>query len=577
MQRLAAYGEPVEGTPFGRYRLIELLGRGGMGEVWRAHDTAIDRMVAIKMLLPHFAEDKTFEQRFRREARAAARLDDPHAVPIYDIGEIDGRLYVSMRLVNGEDLQTLLNDGPLNLNRSVGIIEHVASALQAAHNVGLVHRDVKPSNVLIAENDFAYLIDFGIARAVGETGLTSTGATIGTWAYMAPERFSAGTIEPGADIYALACALYQSLTGKLPFPGATLEQIAMAHMTTPPPKPSVHRRGIPSAMDDVVATGMAKDPNQRYPTAKDLARAVRTALSKPVRPPTARTALLPTQAASASPPRKVAAKPSSQRRRAFSPIKGTWAEVVADRDEHHGQIGKISEVCDDEDADGFDVIVEFRGDPNSYAFRPNELIAADPLAERQFAPSPLSSGEDFWLDVGIDPIRIITSLGSFLTLRCYLGDAPIFLGSNGFIHVFRSERTLRRYLASDPRTDMSSLSTYRDVAIAATGGSLPLDEVTEENIYVLDGLAEDIADGPDQIDRVQLELAIELLSDVGKYVENTIVEDYLRKGQTLGDLVKSVMEPKYIFNPSRSRGNASSQWLQLEDFLEVAVAREVRP
>jgi hypothetical protein len=115
---------------------------------------------------------------------------------------------------------------------------------------------------------------------------------------------------------------------------------------------------------------------------------------------------------------------------------------------------------------------------------------------------------------------------------------------------------------------MSSLSTYRDIAIAATEGSLPLDEVTEDNIYVLKGLAEDIADGPDQIDRLQLQLAVELLSDVGKYVDNTIVEDYLRKGQALGDLVKSVLGRKYIFNPRRSRGNASSQWAQLEDFLE---------
>ena len=216
----------MEGTPFGRYRLVELLGRGGMGEVWRAHDTVIDRTVAIKTLLPHFAQDKTFEHRFRREARAAARLDDPHVVPIYDVGEIDGRLYVAMRLINGEDLQTLLNRGPLGPDRAVGITEQVASALQAAHEVDLVHRDVKPSNILVTEDDFAYLIDFGIARAAGETGLTSTGATIGTWSYMAPERFSTGDIKPSSDIYALACVLYQSLTGQLPFPGTTLEQPA---------------------------------------------------------------------------------------------------------------------------------------------------------------------------------------------------------------------------------------------------------------------------------------------------------------------------------------------------------------
>jgi serine/threonine protein kinase len=368
----------VQGTPFGRYQLIELLGRGGMGEVWRAHDTAIDRMVAIKTLLPHFAQDKTFEQRFRREARVAARLDDPHVVPIYDVGEIDSRLFVAMRLVTGDDLQTLINHGPLDPGRAVHIIEHVASALHAAHKVGLVHRDVKPSNVLIAEDDFAYLIDFGIARAAGETGLTSTGATIGTWSYMAPERFSSGEIEPSSDIYALACVLYQSLTGQLPFPGTTLEQVAMAHMTTPPPKPSARRRFIPTAMDDVIAAGLAKDPSQRYPAARDLAQSARAALTTPVRHTMSRTSLLATQPAVAALPRTVAAKRSSQYVQKFLPLAGRWAKVVATGDDHYGQIGRISAVCDDDDdgEGGLDVIVEFRGDSRSYAFRQDELIAA---------------------------------------------------------------------------------------------------------------------------------------------------------------------------------------------------------
>jgi serine/threonine protein kinase len=197
----------VEGTPFGRYQLIELLGRGGMGEVWRAHDTAIDRTVAPKMLLPHFAQDPEYDKRFRREAHAAARLNDPHVVPIYDVGEIDGRLYVTMRLINGVDLQTLLDSGPLEPARAVHIIEQIASALHSAHQAGLVHRDVKPSNILLTHNDFAYLIDFGIARATGDTALTSANTTIGTWAYMAPERFNTGQSAPSSDIYALACWL----------------------------------------------------------------------------------------------------------------------------------------------------------------------------------------------------------------------------------------------------------------------------------------------------------------------------------------------------------------------------------
>jgi serine/threonine protein kinase len=182
------YGEPVEGTPFGRYRLIELLGRGGMGEVWRAHDTVTDRVVAIKVLSAHLSEDEDFQRRFRREAHAAARLETPHVVPIHDYGEIDGRLFVSMRLINGRDVDTVLADVPLEPARAARIIGQVAKALQAAHKVGLLHRDIKPSNILLDDDDFAYLIDFGIARAMDETRMTKTGGTIGTFAYIAPER-----------------------------------------------------------------------------------------------------------------------------------------------------------------------------------------------------------------------------------------------------------------------------------------------------------------------------------------------------------------------------------------------------
>jgi serine/threonine protein kinase len=275
----------VEGTPFGRYQLIDLLGRGGMGEVWRAHDTTIDRVVALKMLLPHFAKDPDFDKRFRREARIAARLNDPHVVPIHDVGEIDGRLYVTMRLIDGVDLDALLRTGPLAPERAVHIIEQIASALHTAHRAGLVHRDVKPSNILLADNDFAYLIDFGIARAADDTGLTSEGSTIGTWAYMAPERFQSGDIEPSSDIYALACVFYQCLTGEPPFPGNTLEQVAVGHMVAPPPRASETKDTVPTGLDRVIETGLAKQATERYSTAVEMAAAARRAITEPTSQP----------------------------------------------------------------------------------------------------------------------------------------------------------------------------------------------------------------------------------------------------------------------------------------------------
>ncbi|MFZ0902945.1 MAG: serine/threonine-protein kinase PknH/PknJ [Mycobacterium sp.] len=283
----------MDGTPFGRYRLIELLGRGGMGEVWRAHDTDTDRIVAIKVLPAYLSENEEFQRRFRREAHAAARLSDPHVIPIHNYGEIDGRLYVDMRLIEGRDLQAVLAEGPLDPARAVRIIEQVAMALHAAHKVGLLHRDVKPSNILLDGNDFAYLIDFGIARVIDETRMTKSGNTIGTFHYIAPERLDSEIEEDArADIYSLACVLYECLTGDAPFPGDTMARLMYAHVNTPPPRPSTNQPNLPPQVDEVIATGMAKHPDQRYATTVELANAARDAITDPIARPTPSPAFL---------------------------------------------------------------------------------------------------------------------------------------------------------------------------------------------------------------------------------------------------------------------------------------------
>jgi ABC-type amino acid transport substrate-binding protein/predicted Ser/Thr protein kinase len=274
----------VDATPFGHYQLQKLIGRGGMGEVYRAYDTKTDRIVALKVLPLHLAEDTTFQQRFRRESQAAAGLNDPHVVPIHGYGEIDGRLYLDMRLIEGRNLGTMLEDAeePLGADFAVKVVEQVATALDSAHEAGLIHRDVKPSNILITARDFVYLIDFGLARTAGEKGLTTAGNTLGTLAYMAPERFEGAQIDPRADIYALTCVLYECITGSRPYPAESYEQQIKGHMVSPPPRPSAVDPEL-AAFDDVIAKGMAKKPAKRYQTAGELAAAARRALETPVR------------------------------------------------------------------------------------------------------------------------------------------------------------------------------------------------------------------------------------------------------------------------------------------------------
>jgi serine/threonine protein kinase len=299
-------GAAKAGSMFGKYQLKRLLGQGGMGEVYEAHDTGKDRTVALKILPEELSRDKGFRTRFQRESRAAAMLEEPHVIPIHDWGEIDGNLYIDMRLVRGQDLHELLQHGPLEPERAVGIIRQIAAALDAAHAQGLIHRDVKPQNILItAVEDFAYLIDFGIAENRGDTRLTFAGSAIGSFAYMAPERFEDRPTTPAVDTYSLAGVLYEALTGQPPFKVGSMEQVIAAHMSSPPPQPSAVNPRVPAAFDDVVARGMAKDPDDRYGSPGALGRAAQRALgaasSGPSTGPTAVTQAAPVGPAAFTP------------------------------------------------------------------------------------------------------------------------------------------------------------------------------------------------------------------------------------------------------------------------------------
>ena len=247
------------GGSFGKYQINRMLGKGGMGEVYEAFDTDKGRTVALKVLADQYAQNETFRTRFLRESRAAAVLQEPHVIPIHDWGEIDGTLYIDMRLVQGQTVHEMLKVRALEPHRAVDIVRQVAAALDAAHAEGLIHRDVKPQNIIVTPDDFAYLVDFGIAENRGDTRLTMTGYHIGSFDYMAPERFGNQAATKAVDVYALAGVLHEALTGSKPFPGPT-EQVIAGHLSMPPPRPSALNPRVPSSFDDVIARGLAKNP-----------------------------------------------------------------------------------------------------------------------------------------------------------------------------------------------------------------------------------------------------------------------------------------------------------------------------
>jgi YVTN family beta-propeller protein len=259
------------GTELAGYRLEALIGRGGMGVVYRAHDLALDRDVALKLLAPQLADDVSFRERFLTESRVAASLEHPNVVPIHDAGEIDGQLYIAMRLVDGTDLKAVLREGPLEPARAVHILEQIAGALDAAHARGLVHRDVKPSNVLLDEREHVYLADFGLSRYLGDAALPLGPAkSLGTADYVAPEQIRGEEADGRADVYSLGCLLYECLAGEPPFRRGSDAATLYAQLEEAPP--------VLPGLEQVLPKALAKEPGERYETCGELIEDVREAL-----------------------------------------------------------------------------------------------------------------------------------------------------------------------------------------------------------------------------------------------------------------------------------------------------------
>jgi serine/threonine protein kinase len=276
--------ELAEGDEFAGYRIERRLGRGGMGVLYLAIEAGLDRRVALKLIAPEAAADEVFARRFAEESKIAASIEHPNVVPIYAAGEERGVPFIAMRYVAGADLaRRLARDGRLEPDAAVELIAQIGNGLDAIHAAGLIHRDVKPANVLLAGDagaEHAYITDFGVARNVAtESGLTQTGRFVGTLDYVAPEQISGGLVDARVDVYALGCLLFKLLTGEVPFPWEGEAARLYAHLHDPPPVPSLYVPEVSMALDDVVVRAMSKQPQDRYPSAGDLGRAAQAARS----------------------------------------------------------------------------------------------------------------------------------------------------------------------------------------------------------------------------------------------------------------------------------------------------------
>ena len=265
-----------------RYELQEVVGTGGMSSVYRAVDTLLERNVALKILHPHYGEDAEYVERFRREARSVAQLSHPNIVTVIDRGEADGHQYIVFEYVDGESLKQLVDrTGPLPARRAVELGLQVAEALAFAHNAGLVHRDVKPQNVLVTEDGEAKVTDFGIARSLDvEHGVTQTGTVMGTSNYLSPEQASGKAVTPATDVYSLGVVLYELLTAEVPFPGDNFVAVAMKHLNDPPPDILQQRPDVPLRLASALDRALEKDPARRFPSMDEFAAELRQSMQE---------------------------------------------------------------------------------------------------------------------------------------------------------------------------------------------------------------------------------------------------------------------------------------------------------
>jgi serine/threonine-protein kinase len=267
------------GRTIGRFEILSELGRGGMAVVYRARQTDLERMVALKILPPEFSLDKSYSARFQQEARSVAALEHPHIVPIFEVGTAEGFQYIAMKYIAGRTLKDVVQEqGALSVQQAATILDQAAEALDYAHSEGVIHRDIKPSNIMVAQNGWIYLTDFGLARSDANSGLTMTGTVMGTPEYMSPEQAQGlATIGPPTDIYSLGIVLYEMLTGNMPFQADTPMGMLVARLQYAPRPPRDYRGDLTMAVEDVLMRALARKPEARYATAKDMIRALKNA------------------------------------------------------------------------------------------------------------------------------------------------------------------------------------------------------------------------------------------------------------------------------------------------------------